>query len=102
MDHSALYPVPSKAQLQAHFVGKGLEDAPTPAAVLDRAIVNRNCVQMLEACEALNVQFRPHVKTHKVKASFIECFHAYEIAVVEFSALSVLSSRAVTNQDERP
>ena len=74
MDYSALYPVPSKAQLQAQFVGRDLGDVPTPAAVLDRAIVQRNCIQMLEACKALGVRFRPHVKTHKVKASFIEWF----------------------------
>ena len=102
MDHSALYPVPSKAQLQTQFVGKSLDDVPTPTAVLDRAIVKRNCVQMLEACKALGVQFRPHVKTHKVKASFVECYHACEIAVTEFSTLSVLSSMAITDQDERP
>ena len=102
MDHSALYPVPLKAQLQAQFVGKSLEDVPTPAAVLDRAIVKRNCDQMLAACKALDVQFRPHVKTHKVKTSFVECYDACGIAVVEFSAFSVLSSRAITDRDERP
>ncbi|KAL8736786.1 MAG: hypothetical protein Q9166_000152 [cf. Caloplaca sp. 2 TL-2023] len=53
-------------ELKEHFVGKRLQDVTLPAAVVDRAIVRRNCSQMLEACEALKVAFRPHVKTHKV------------------------------------
>ncbi|KAL8846563.1 MAG: hypothetical protein Q9221_008356 [Calogaya cf. arnoldii] len=47
------------------FVGKQLHDISVPAAVVDRAVVRRNCLQMLQACDALDVDFRPHVKTHK-------------------------------------
>ncbi|KAL9610903.1 MAG: hypothetical protein Q9167_004413 [Letrouitia subvulpina] len=43
------------------LVGKSLSDVPTPAAVLDRSIIERNCQQMLEACRLLQVAFRPHV-----------------------------------------
>ena len=64
----ALFPCPSKEELAKAFIGKRLGDVPTPAAVLDRAVVERNCRQMLEACQALDVDFRPHVKTHKVQA----------------------------------
>ena len=63
-----LFPCASKEQLAKAFIGKRLGDVPTPAAVLDRAVVERNCRQMLEACQALDVDFRPHVKTHKVRA----------------------------------
>ena len=63
----------SPAALQAEYVGKQLEDVSLPAAVLDRAIVKRNCGQMLKACDALGVMFRPHVKTHKVNGIF-SCF----------------------------
>ena len=62
----ALLPIPSQAILHEAFVGKRLENVPTPAAVLDKAVIQRNCLQMLKACEALQVGFRPHVKTHKV------------------------------------
>jgi len=55
-------PESTKAQL----IGKQLSQLPTPAAVLDRAVLKRNCTQMLEACDKLNVLFRPHIKTHKV------------------------------------
>lgn len=65
-DARTFLPLPSQAELRAAFVGKNLRDVPTPAAVLDRAVVRRNCLQMLKACEALQVEFRPHVKTHKV------------------------------------
>lgn len=65
-DAKAILPLPSHAALRQAFVGKSLKDVPTPAAVLDKAVVERNCLQMLKACEALHVDFRPHVKTHKV------------------------------------
>ena len=62
----SLLPLPSQAELRQVFIGKTLGNVPTPAAVLDKAVVQRNCLQMLKACEALQVGFRPHVKTHKV------------------------------------
>lgn len=65
-DAEILLPLPSQAELRKVFVAKDLKDVPTPAAVLDKAVVQRNCLQMLKACEALQVGFRPHVKTHKV------------------------------------
>ena len=61
-----IIPYPSKTKLKQVYVGKHLRQVPTPAAVVDRAVVQRNCKQMLEACSALRVEFRPHVKTHKV------------------------------------
>ena len=80
-----LFPCVSKEELGKAFIGKRLGDVPTPAAVLDRAVVERNCRQMLEACQALDVDFRPHVKTHKVQAllsyssisTINECVHKY-------------------------
>ena len=61
-----LLPLPSQQELRQVFIGQKLKNVPTPAAVLDRNVVQRNCLQMLKACEALQVGFRPHVKTHKV------------------------------------
>jgi len=61
-----LLPLPSQANLREAFVGRNLKDVPAPAAVVDIAVVERNCNQMLKACEALQLDFRPHVKTHKV------------------------------------
>ncbi len=66
-DSALLSPKPSGTKLIDEFVGKRLQDVPTPAAVVDRAVVRRNCDSMLRACEALQLDFRPHVKTHKVK-----------------------------------
>ena len=63
------FPCPSKASLQDAFLGVRLIDVPTPAAVLDRAVVRRNCAQMLQACEGLGVKFRAHVKTHSTYTS---------------------------------
>ena len=67
---SPSYPVPSKSMLQEMFVGKQVKQIPTPAVVLDLAVVERNCTQMLETCKALEVDFRPHMKTHKVRSLF--------------------------------
>src|SRR2546423_12359874 len=38
---------------------------PTPAFLVDRTIVQRNCDRMREKAHAAGVIFRPHVKTHK-------------------------------------
>ena len=65
-DAKTLLPLPTHAALREAFIGKNLKDVPTPAAVLDKAVVQRNCLQMLRACEILELGFRPHVKTHKV------------------------------------
>lgn len=64
--HDLLLPRPSKSRLEEAFVGKTLMEVPMPAAVVDRSVVRTNCEQMLKACEALQLDFRPHVKTHKV------------------------------------
>ena len=64
--HGALQDDSEESLLKAKFVGQTLQHVETPAAVLDRAVVERNCSKMLEACRALGVGFRPHVKTHKV------------------------------------
>lgn len=61
-----LYPSLSEAALQLQFVGQKLDAAQTPAAVIDAAVVRRNCNLMLDAASQLNVGFRAHVKTHKV------------------------------------
>lgn len=62
------YPLPSASALHLQYVGTHVRDLPTPAAIIDRAIVRRNCDAMLEACRALGVSFRVHVKSHKVRS----------------------------------
>ncbi|MHB0969548.1 MAG: alanine racemase [Thermoanaerobaculia bacterium] len=42
-----------------------LTDLPTPAFLVDRASVARNCDTMLRKARESQVHFRPHVKTHK-------------------------------------
>jgi len=62
-----LYPSPSEAALKLHFLGETIKDVPAPAAIIDLAVVNRNCRLMLETAYQLGVAFRAHVKTHKVR-----------------------------------
>ena len=64
-----LYPSPPEAAVRNLYVGKSLGEVNAPAAILDRAIVKRNCGQMLNACRSLGVGFRAHVKTHKVQGT---------------------------------
>ncbi len=52
--------------LRASFVGKTLDDVPTPAAVLDLAKAETNCQRMLDAVTRLGLGWRAHIKTHKV------------------------------------
>lgn len=67
MSGVANYPHASIEELRKQYVGRLLEEVDGgPIAVVDRAITRRNCELMLEACEALGVPFRAHVKTHKV------------------------------------
>jgi D-serine deaminase-like pyridoxal phosphate-dependent protein len=65
MNPLPLYPLPTRASLLSQYTGHELKDIPTPAVVLDRAIIRRNCDAMLSICEELRVGFRAHVKSHK-------------------------------------
>jgi len=42
-----------------------MHEITTPAFLLDRAVVQRNCDRMRHKAQASGVAFRPHVKTHK-------------------------------------
>ena len=67
------YPQPTHSSLQLQYVGKTLNELLTPAAILDRSIVKRNCDAMLDVCKELGVGFRAHVKSHKVRKKGGEC-----------------------------
>ena len=60
-----LYPSPSEAAVKLQYIGRKVADVQAPAAIIDVAVVRRNCKLMLEACEKLDVGFRAHAKTHK-------------------------------------
>lgn len=73
MDFAAAVPqrgTPSREELCRLFVGKTIQEVPKPAAIMDIAVVRRNCAVVDEAVAALGVGFRAHIKTHKV------CSHA--------------------------
>lgn len=59
------YPLSSKTALASQYVGKRLQDLHTPAIVLDRSKIKKNCAAMLQVCKKLDVGFRAHVKSHK-------------------------------------
>lgn len=63
----SLYPCKSKADLRQQFVGKQISEVQAPAAIIDAAVVRRNCTLMLDTAKTLGVGFRAHVKTHKVR-----------------------------------
>lgn len=63
---TALYPLPTKEELLSQYLHTSLKDVQTPSAVLDLRIVKENCNHMLKAVEALELGWRPHIKTHKV------------------------------------
>jgi D-serine deaminase-like pyridoxal phosphate-dependent protein len=43
-----------------------IHDLETPAVLIDMDRVERNIQQMQAVCDKHNVQFRPHIKTHKI------------------------------------
>lgn len=60
-----LYPLSPSTTLTSTFKHQSLAALPTPAIVLDRALIRRNCAAMLGICAELGVGFRAHVKSHK-------------------------------------
>lgn len=42
-----------------------IDDLETPCVVIDMDIMERNIATMQAKCDALGLQFRPHIKTHK-------------------------------------
>lgn len=66
VSNSYHYPKPSEEGLKLQYVSKKLSELPTPAAVIDVAVVRQNCDAMLAAIETIGqLDFRAHVKTHK-------------------------------------
>lgn len=57
---------PSLESLRQFYLGKHIHDVPKPALILDQARMRRHCQSLVAATEALGVDFRAHVKTHKV------------------------------------
>lgn len=62
---SSLYPIPSKTALKQHFQGKNIANIDSPVAILDIAVIKKNCSTMLQTAQDLSLSFRAHVKTHK-------------------------------------
>ncbi|WBW71328.1 D-serine ammonia-lyase [Schizosaccharomyces osmophilus] len=54
-----------KKQLKEAYVGKSIQQVPTPGFVIDKSIFRNNCNRMLDRASSIGVSFRPHVKTHK-------------------------------------
>jgi len=64
---TAFMSVSNALSLKTQWYGKPLSTVPTPAAVIDRAKARQNCELMLSTATTLGVQFRAHVKSHKVR-----------------------------------
>lgn len=61
----------SENDAQSTFIGKDIASLPKPAAILNVAKARRHCKDMLDAIRWLGVDFRAHVKTHKVSRACI-------------------------------
>jgi D-serine deaminase-like pyridoxal phosphate-dependent protein len=64
-----------------------LTDIFTPAFLVDRTIVQRNCARMRDKARASGVLFRPHVKTHK-SVEIGRMQHGGEIGPITVSTLA--------------
>jgi D-serine deaminase-like pyridoxal phosphate-dependent protein len=63
----ASYVIPGEGNdLRRNYVGKYITDLPKPAVIIDRFKMRRHCQSLLDAVNFLGVDFRAHVKTHKV------------------------------------
>jgi D-serine deaminase-like pyridoxal phosphate-dependent protein len=64
-----------------------LADVTTPAFVVDREIVQRNCDRMREKARRSGVFFRPHMKTHKT-AEVARMQHGGAVGAITVSTLA--------------
>lgn len=62
---SDFYPSVDLEALKQQYVGKTLQDIPTPAFIVNRKVMTDNCERMLQRAQKMNASFRAHVKTHK-------------------------------------
>src|SRR5258708_21793250 len=51
--------------LECRMTREGIQNASTPAFLVDLHVLSRNCQAMRDKAQASGVSFRPHVKTHK-------------------------------------
>ncbi|TKA42623.1 hypothetical protein B0A54_07466 [Friedmanniomyces endolithicus] len=86
-----LYPSPSEAALKLNFLGKKIKDIPAPAAIIDLAVVTRNCRLILETASELGVAFRAHVKTHKACSGSNKVLHGIPITSSALPRLSAVA-----------
>lgn len=59
--------IPDKRAILDAYLGKDVDELPTPSLVIDRRIFVENCQKMLANAKSLKADFRAHVKTHKTK-----------------------------------
>ncbi|KAJ2913396.1 hypothetical protein MD484_g7004, partial [Candolleomyces efflorescens] len=52
-------------RLRKEYVGKTVDELPTPAFVIDRNVFEDNCAAMIKKANEWGAQFRAHLKTHK-------------------------------------
>lgn len=57
---------PDLDTLRQFYVGQDVSAVPRPAVTLDRAKMRRHCESLSKAVADLGVDFRAHIKTHKV------------------------------------
>ena len=53
------------------YIGRPATDLPTPSLVLSKPVLERNINALLQDVKDLNIAFRPHVKTLKVRVTEI-------------------------------
>jgi D-serine deaminase-like pyridoxal phosphate-dependent protein len=83
MSSIELYPTSPRDAL-AQYIGKSIRDVPTPAAVINVAAIRRNCERMLHTCDKLGLDWRAHVKTHKVRGIFcLTNFHVLTLSCAD-------------------
>lgn len=54
------------SSLKERFLGKTLQEVPTPSIILDLAKLEVNCQRMMDTAEKNGLGWRAHIKTHKV------------------------------------
>ncbi|KAN0063431.1 hypothetical protein ACQY0O_004598 [Thecaphora frezii] len=69
----SIHPTQPLSALRQQAVGRHLSELRTPALIIDRSIVRRNCHRMQRIAAEWGATLRPHLKTHKTpEASLLQ------------------------------
>lgn len=70
----------SSLSTHQNYINRPISDLPTPAFILSRPVLETNIKRLHADVEQLGIDFRPHVKTLKVRTDFLHDGHTLTVS----------------------